>query len=513
MPNAKSHKSPTKNDITVVSMTIIVFIAAFWSALSKMSWRWGSDDNSYCYLIIPVFLYLCWEKREQFNFGVFTWSGWGLLGAACAIFFIFLGELGSVETFTYFGVWGCLASIIVTIYGSRCKDLLFPIVILLFIVPLPAFINELITFQFKSLATTISAEMLRLVGLSVLQEGNILDLGIGKLEVVDACSGLRYLMSLVLMTLFMGYYFVDQWWKRALLLSMVLPLSIVMNSARIFTTGILTISGHANLTHGAFHDIVGIIVFLIAGVIAYFMAKLLNKIKPLAENDHRHQAAIVPAPVDKKFASLPILSLCLIFLVSGIVFQRIPKTSTSPQREKFSSFPLTIGPWQGEKHSLTDEILKALWADDYLNATYVNQETNNIIHLLIPFYEYQGTAHTAHAPQSCLLGGGFTIEKALEQKIDLPDGISITIMTMQMLKNESKLLASYFFLQRGRAITNPWLNKYYLMLDAITKKRTDGALVRVEMTVPANQSFADAYAIQNGFIAKIWPLLKKYVPE
>lgn len=514
MSKANPEHPQQKKNITLVIVSVSCFVIAFWSALSKMPLRWGSGDNSYCYLILPVFFYLCWENRESFKFSLFSWSGWGLLTAVCSVLLIFLGALSSVETLLFLGLWGGMVSIIITLYGSRSKEILFPIVILLFIIPLPPFINQLITFKFKLLASTISAEMLRLAGISVLQEGNILDLGIGKLEVVDACSGLRYLMSLVLMALLMGYYFVKQLWKKALLLSTVFPLLILLNSTRIFMTGILTIKGHSELTHGAFHDITGIIFFLVAGIIFYFTAKLLNKIQPNTIHEHKRKATPeIASPYGKKISSMPIMLLCLIFIASGILFYSIPKTSTSPQREKFASFPLSLGPWQGQKHSLSDEILGALWADDYLNATYVNQETNNLMYLLIPFYEYQGTRHTAHAPQSCLLGGGFFIQKTLERSISLPDGKSITIMTMEMLKNNDKLLASYFFLQRGRVITNPWLNKYYLMVDAITKKRTDGALVRVEMTVAPNQNFEDAYAVQDNFIAKVWPLLKKYIPE
>lgn len=514
MPKVKSDHNSHTNSIALVIISIVCFMAAFWAALSKMQLRWANDDNSYCYLILPVFFYLCWEEKKQFQLNVFSWNGWGLLAAVCSILLIFLGELGSAETLLFLGLWGCMTSIIITSYGPRSKRLLFPIVVLLFIVPLPPFANQLITFKFKLLASALSAEMLRLVGISVLQEGNILDLGLGKLEVVDACSGLRYLMSLVLLALFMGYYFVRQWWKKALLLLMVFPLLIFLNSTRIFMTGILTISGHAELTHGAFHDITGIIFFLVAGIIFYFIAKLLNHIQAPPFNGHQREAEpLMAAPEGNRLTSLPIILLCLLFLAGGIAFHKIPNASTSPHREKFNSFPLSLGPWQGQRHSLSDEILNVLWADDYLNATYVNNDTKNLMYLLIPFYEYQGTRHTAHAPQSCLLGGGFTIKDTQERKIALSDGTSISIMTMQMLKNEDKLLASYFFLQRGRVITNPWLNKYYLMVDAITKNRTDGALVRVEMTIPPNQNVEDASAIQDDFIKKIWPLLKEYVPE
>lgn len=515
MPTEKVTTIEHKASLALIGVTLISFIAVFWTFISKMTLRWADGDNSYAYLIVPLFLYLCWGKKQQFRYDIFTWNGWGVLAGVCSIGCIFLGELGSVETLIFFGLWGCLASMILTIYGYRSRELLFPLLVLLFIIPLPPFINELITFKFKLLVSRISAEILRFFGISVLLEGNILDLGVSRLEVVDACSGLRYLMSLVLLALFMGHYFARDWWKRILLILLVFPLLVLLNGARIFMTGILTVNGHAELTHGAFHDIAGIIFFLIAGGIFYLISKTIGTSKPVAVPGALSLGTGAPIirPADKKNAFTPMVFLCLLFISSGIFLHSMPKISTSPQREKFESFPLSLGQWQGRTQVLSDEILDQLWADDYLNATYKNNETQNVMYLLIPFYEYQGTRHTAHAPQSCLLGGGFAIEKSQERAINLPDGKSITVMTMEMLKNDEKLLASYFFMERGRVITNPWLNKYYLVIDAVTKKRTDGALVRVEMTIPHNQNVVEAYRLQDDFIARIYPLLKKYIPE
>ena len=129
------------------------------------------------------------------------------------------------------------------------------------------------------------------------------------------------------------------------------------------------------------------------------------------------------------------------------------------------------------------------------------------------FYQYQGTRHTAHAPQSCMLGSGWALFNSKDQMINLNPHGAIKIRTVTWEKEDYKLLGSYFFFQRGRVITSPWMNKFYLMWDAFTKRRTDGALVRVEMIVAPGQTMDDAYKVLEGFIAKLWPILPKYVPE
>jgi hypothetical protein len=90
-----------------------------------------------------------------------------------------------------------------------------------------------------------------------------------------------------------------------------------------------------------------------------------------------------------------------------------------------------------------------------VQATYFKPNSRNAIHVLIPFYEYQKTQHTAHAPQSCLLGGGYALTESDERTIKMDNGQDITLMTMNLEKRNSKILGSYFFLMRGRVITSP----------------------------------------------------------
>ena len=138
--------------------------------------------------------------------------------------------------------------------------------------------------------------------------------------------------------------------------------------------------------------------------------------------------------------------------------------------------------------------------------------SGNAIHLLIPFYEYQSTRHTAHAPQSCLLGGGWALTDSKERTVTMDDGQQIKLMTMKLQKGNDKILGSYFFFMRGRVITSPWLNKLYLMWDSFTKQRTDGALVRAEMVVAPGQSVEEAWEELAGFIEGLWGILPAYVP-
>jgi exosortase D (VPLPA-CTERM-specific) len=500
-----------KNKPVYFFLILVCLVSGFWPVLHKMAIRWSSGDNSYCYLVVPLFLYLCYDKRKNFQFGKFSWSLAGIIPLILSLSLIIAGELASVETLLFLGIWGCLTSLAITLYGRRSRLLFFPFLILLFIIPLPPFLNRLLTFKMKMMASSLSVEMLRLAGISVLQDGNIIDLGLKRLQVVDACSGLRYIASMFLMSLLIGHFFLNSLWKKLILLIMVYPLTIAVNGMRIFISGIATIKGYGFIVEGKYHDAAGIIAFLIAGAILVICATIMQKSgsrahpSPAGDKAPKIKASIRPLVLTVIY--------CALFLGIGWSLKNLSAAMIIPQRTEFTSFPMTIADWHGNRSYLDQKILDALWADDYVSATFYKKSTGNTIHLLIPYYEYQGTRHTAHAPQSCLLGGGWALINTKEEAFNLPSGRKIKIRIMEMHKGNARMLAGYFFLQRGRIITSPWLNKLYLIQDALQRRRTDGALVRVEISIPPEQDVRTARKLLTEFVTNLQPLLPEYIPE
>jgi exosortase D (VPLPA-CTERM-specific) len=476
--------------------------------------------------------------HSQFEFERLSWNALGLVPVVFSIFLIIIGELSSVETILYIGIWACSFGILFVFYGQQIRHIVFPIAILLFIVPMPPFINRILTFQFKLAASSLSTTLLRASGVSIVREGNIIDLGVSQLQLVDACSGLRYFIPLFLIALLVGYFRNKKLWSRAILCFTVLPLSIIVNAIRIWVTGLLTVHGYESLAKDFFHNFSGIFVFLSASGILVAAASLMKRPEKRMDKAQHVDAKGVLAQtanlmaekrVDKKKKNgsvngqdVPIrnfvkpaliaAALCLFIASSGWALKNIPSARNLPERMSFISFPLQIGEWNGVRHDISKKVLDGLWSDDYVSATFKKPGSDNYIHLFIPFYEYQSTRHTAHAPQACMLGGGWALFNLRERQIYLDSSEGFNIVTMIWEKESHKLLGSYFFLQRGRVITNPWKNKLYLMWDAVTKRRTDGALVRVELVVSSGESNEDAFSDLKDFLVKLWPILPDYVP-
>ena len=490
---------------------IICFGLSYTSVFYKLGMRWSSPDTNFAYLILPLCFYLCWAMRTRFHFGQFSWSPWGFLPISLSIATMVLAELCSVETFLYIGIWGCLVGLAVLLYGKRVKTLAFPMLILVFIVPLPPLLNELLTFRLKIISSILSTEMLRAVGISVFREGNILDLAFGKLQVVDACSGLHSFMSMILVSLVIARFLVHTWWQRAILLALVLPFSVILNGFRIFVTGLLTVKGYSKLAESFFHDFSGWVIFLLALVLLISSAFLLNKL-----GLHRVKK-LTPDPgatyVNRLLPCYLTTLSCILFIIGAQIIEIIPTAHAMPPRASFESFPMKIDDWVGERHDFSEKTLGLLGADDYVSAIYRKSGFNNRIYLLIPFYEYQGTRRTAHAPRACLLGSGWILIDRHERQVTLGPDKEVNISTMLLKKENGRmLLAYYFFLQRGRVLTNPWLNKFYLAYDALKRRRTDGAVVRVEMTLGENQPLKQGYEILDNFFSFLWPILPAHIP-
>ena len=192
----------------------------YFTVLGNLLKRWNHEDFQYCYLVPFIFLYVLYSDRESLKTCRLSSSPFGLVILLFSGLLCLAGQLGSIETLTYMSLWFAAVGLCWSFFGfDMTRALTFPFLVLAFIVPLPPFLNRLFTFKLKLISSGLSVKMMHAVGLSAYREGNIIDLGLTQLQVVDACSGLRYVYPLLLMGLLIGYFFHRRWWKRLVLLA------------------------------------------------------------------------------------------------------------------------------------------------------------------------------------------------------------------------------------------------------------------------------------------------------
>jgi exosortase len=181
-----------------------------------------------------------------------------------------------------FSILVVLGGIILFLLGKEFyKILLFPLVFLVFMIPIPSVLMDRITFPMQLFASKVAAKSLYLIGIPVLREGNIIRLANTSLEVAEACSGIRSLISLLALSVIFAYFSQKTAFKRVLLVLSTFPIAIIANAARVTGTGILAHYYGDKVAQGFFHGFSSWILFVVALVCLFIVGGLLSKIKTI----------------------------------------------------------------------------------------------------------------------------------------------------------------------------------------------------------------------------------------
>lgn len=247
--------------------------------------QWSTDeDMSHGFFVPAIAGFIVWQRREELAATQARPSMWGLLLVAWGCIQLLLGYLGT-ELFT------ARTAFVITLIGAVwtlggppfLKKLAFPLGLLFLMVPIPAVIYSQITFPLQILASQFAASALDVFGIPVLREGNILDVSGHLLSVVEACSGIRSLLTLTFLSLVYGYFFERRMWVRIALFVSVIPVAIFVNGSRITITGILT-TVKPELAEGFFHEATGLFLFFAAFVVLILLHQLFSRIAKFFES-------------------------------------------------------------------------------------------------------------------------------------------------------------------------------------------------------------------------------------
>jgi exosortase A len=237
-------------------------------------------DFSHGFLIPIVSFYFVYERRKQLSVlsPSTAWGGFGFI--VFGIILLLLGNLAT-EYFTMrFSMLVVLGGIILFLLGKEFyKSLLFPLVFLIFMIPIPSVLMDRITFPMQLFASRVAASSLYLIGIPVLREGNIIQLASTSLEVAEACSGIRSLISLLALSVVFAYFSQKTTLKRVLLVLSTFPIAIIANAARVTGAGILAHHYGDKVAQGFFHGFSGWILFVVAFVCLFVVGSLLSRVK------------------------------------------------------------------------------------------------------------------------------------------------------------------------------------------------------------------------------------------
>lgn len=269
----------------------VLLIACYAPILNRLVQQWMNDEDMGHGFFVPVVAgFIAWQRRSELAAIEPVPNRWGIVLVVWGAIQMMLGTLSAQIFIARAAFWVSLVGAILYLGGTRTlKVLAFPLFLLLFMFPIPAIIYARITLPLQLFASSVAEMILNLVGIPVLRDGNVLELASQRLSVVEACSGIRSLLSLSFLSLIYAYFFDKKVWMRWVLLLGTIPIAIAANAARVTLTGLIS-EYRVDLARGFFHTAEGWVLFLVALALLIAFHQVVNRIYGAM---HRDQA---PAP-------------------------------------------------------------------------------------------------------------------------------------------------------------------------------------------------------------------------
>ena len=497
---------------------VLAVVAVFGDALWELTVRWTQQEEySYGFLIPPIVAWLFCTRRDalQASIGRPRFAGLGLIVLAIAMHII--GELSAVFILSQVGFVLALIGLVLAIGGYSLLRVAFvPIAYLLFAIPLPYFIDAKLTLQLQLISSGLGVFFIRLFQIPVFLDGNIIDMGTFKLQVVEACSGLRYLYPLLSLSFMAAYLFHARLWQRTLVVLSSIPIAIGMNGFRIGMVGVLVDRWGAGMAEGALHFFEGWVIFLACSALLAGEMGLLARASGRRFLDVFHLPNVAAAPLDrtsaKSWGRIPLMACLAMLCLGGLTaFSVSGRSEIIPERTRFVAFPTRIGDWQGQDSSLDSATEKFLKVDDYILANY-SRSDGNPVNLYVVYYASQRQNESPHSPIVCLPGGGWMITR-LERRTFDSGGVDHPFNRVIIRNGSARNLVYYWFDERGRTVASEYMAKWYLLADSIVKNRSDGALIRLTTRINPDESEDDADRRLQAFMTVALPRLKAFLPH
>ncbi len=508
-------------------LLIIFAIPVFWLGLAELFGAWSTPEYSHGPLIPLISLYLFLRELRDTPAAAQParpFRRWpGIVVIALGLSLGILGQLVRVGDISAYGIIIFTAGLVLTVMGwDRGRLHQLPVLHLIFMLPLPQFLYWKLTIFLQLVSSQIGVWFVAQMGIPVHLDGNIIDLGVYKLQVAEACSGLRYLFPILSFSYLFGILYRGPFWHKALLFLAAAPLTVLMNSFRIGVIGVLVNSYGISHAEGFLHFFEGWVIFGACIAVLFLMAIALQRLtpnpKPLSEtldldtNDMWPQMRRVT-----RIAPSPTLSLAAgLTLAVALAMALAPERPVqSVDRESLTGFPRDMGAWSGTQSLLDPQVERVLAADDYVDATYFASGERAPVNFFAAWYARQTEGQGLHSPEVCLPVGGWEIFTLERHTVHVPDTVygSFEVNRAIIQRGMEQQLVYYWFEQRGRRMTNDVLAKFSVVWDSLTIGRTDGALVRLITPIEPGETEAEAEARLERLMIPVLQRLPRFVPE
>ena len=497
----------------------------FSEGLAELLRAWQLPEYSHGPLIpvLSALLFLRQLKEYPVTTGPVKDRGPGIIVVLFAVLLGTIGKLANTADLVAYALILWVGGLLLISYGWQTgRNFWPPVLHLVYMLPLPAVIYFKTTTSLQLVSSELGVWFLNLMSVPVYLEGNIIDLGVTKLHVAEACSGLRYMFPILSFSYIFAVLYRGPKWHKAVLLLSAVPITIVMNSVRIAIAGIIVNVYGVEWLEGFTHFFEGwvifisciIILFLLARIMLFFNKEKMSLIDALDLDTEGLGTQLKRVTLIQPSTAL--VSATVVMIACALTWQAVPHSEEQRiPRESFAQFPRTLGAWElvGVRRTLDPNIARVLAADDYHDVTLVRDSDTAPVGLFMAWY-YDQQDDGVHSPEVCLPGAGWEIawleraDIATEMQSASPFKINKAIIQ----KGQQRMMVYYWFKQNNRQLAWDIAAKFWLTVDTVRHGRPDGGIVRLTTIIGQNETEADAEVRLKEVLTEIQGSVSRFIP-
>jgi exosortase D (VPLPA-CTERM-specific) len=469
--------------------------------------------------ILSAFLFLRHLKRVPILPGPVTDRGVGVAVILLAMVLGGIGRLIQINDFAAYALILWTGGVLLICFGwAQGKQFWPPVLHLVYMLPLPGVLYYGLSTWLQGVASGLGVYFLDLLGVSVFLDGNIIDLGVYKLQVAEACSGLRYLFPILSFSYIFAVLYKGPTWHKAVLLISAAPITVFMNSVRIAMAGVVVDNYGIEFVEGLTHFMEGWVIFLVCVLLLFALARVMLLMNPqkmrLTEALDLDVDGLAPQLARLRLIqpSGALIGVTALMMAGALAWQVIPARPLAVvERESFYAFPLQLGDWTSSTQQRLDpETARVLAADDYHAVTL--RKDGAVVDLFTAWYKDQMTGGT-HSPTICLPSAGWEISglEVIDAPADTPGG-PFTLNRAFIQKGLDRMVVYYWYDQQGVRTASSYHAKLLMTVSKVQTGRSDGAIVRLITSIDPDETDAVAEERLKDALRAVVVPLPRFVP-
>jgi exosortase D (VPLPA-CTERM-specific) len=519
--------SPVAALATWGTFWLIVMVAAslvfFREGIAELLAAWQLPEYSHGPLIpiLSGLLFLRQLKTVPVRTGAVPDRWPGVVLMVLALVVALGGKLIQIGDIVTYAMIAWVGALLLISFGWRQGRQFWPPVLhLVYMLPLPGALYYGVSTFLQGISSELGVYFLQLLHVPVFLEGNIIDLGVYKLHVAEACSGLRYLFPILSFSYIFAVLYQGPTWHKAVLLISAAPITIVMNAVRIALAGLIVNRYGAGSVEGFSHFFEGWVIFVaciaILFALAWGMLFLRRDRVSLRDALDLNTDGLGTQAMRLRYLepSRAFVGSTLVVVALTMTWQALPKRDVvAVNRDPFSLFPARIDTWQaGAQRALEPTVETVLAADDYYSASLTQTGLPAPVDLFIAWYADQNTGGV-HSPEVCLPGGGWEIADLQQIAAPAAADAPFTLNRAIIQKGTSRMLVYYWFEQQGQRTASGLTAKMQLLLGKVANGRNDSAIVRLITWIDGADGMAAAAARLDDATLAVLSQLPRFIPD